>query len=68
MFSKIERCVEKHIYPKIEETADKGEYFLAFSCSRRYSSYITIIQSLLQKEDFHVERSISFMRTIYISW
>lgn len=68
MLSKIERYVEKHIYPKIEETADKGEYFLAFSCPRRYSSYITIIQSLLQKEDFHVERSISFMRTIYISW
>ena len=27
MLSKIERYVEKHIYPKIEETADKGEYF-----------------------------------------
>lgn len=68
MLSKIEKYVEKHIYPKIESTADKGEDILAFSCSRKYSPYITIIQSLLQKEGFHVERAAFSMKTIYISW
>ena len=68
MLSKIERYVKKHIYPKIERAANEGEDILTFSCPRKYSSYITIIQVLLEKEGFRADRSLFSVKTIFISW